>query len=265
MVTTPGAPKAGIFAYWPNRITGIRFLGAVVLFVLLSLEGVSGPLPERGLASLAFWLFVIVAATDVLDGWLARRGNQVTAFGRVADPFVDKILVLGAMVFLAVPWTGPNPVPAGLGRGRCPEPRVPGDRHPRLRGERSGGAFPADWFGKIKMVAQCVAVGAILGRFALAWGVPGSDRVEALVARQPSGRRCVTSVGSGLWLRAQVAQDPASRVRDDGATHSSIWPAPSSRTSATRRWRRAPSAPSVAWRSPGPCRRQLGFPTSGCC
>jgi CDP-diacylglycerol---glycerol-3-phosphate 3-phosphatidyltransferase len=195
MVTTPGAPKAGIFAYWPNRITGIRFLGAVVLFVLLSLEGVSGPLPERGLASLAFWLFVIVAATDVLDGWLARRGNQVTAFGRVADPFVDKILVLGAMIFLAVlPWSKPF-LPAWivvvvLSR----EFLVTG-----IRGyvESLGGAFPADWFGKIKMVAQCVAVGAILGRFAFEWGAAWVGPVEAL-ARGAVWATLLTSVGSGL-------------------------------------------------------------------
>ena len=55
---------------------------------------------------LVFWLFILIAVSDVLDGWLARRGNHITAFGRIADPFVDKVMVLGAMIYLAVcPWS----------------------------------------------------------------------------------------------------------------------------------------------------------------
>ena len=153
----------GIFQHWPNRITALRFLGALGLFAILALHG-SDPVDagaDRSLAQYAFWLFVITAASDVLDGWLARRGNQVTAFGRIADPFVDKVLVLGAMVFLAVmPWSR-SWFPAWivvviLAR----EFLVTG-----IRGyvESLGSQFPADWFGKVKMVTQCSAVGVVLG------------------------------------------------------------------------------------------------------
>ncbi len=194
-MVTHGAPRAGVFAYWPNRITAIRFLGAVVLFALLSLESVAGIHPDRSLVLLAFWLFVTVAATDVLDGWLARRGNQVTAFGRVADPFVDKILVLGAMIFLAVlPWSKPF-LPAWIAVVVLSrEFLVTG-----IRGyvESLGGAFPADWFGKVKMIAQCVAVGAILGRFAFEWGEAWIRPVESL-AHGAVWATLLTSVGSGL-------------------------------------------------------------------
>lgn len=156
----------GVFDYWPNRITALRFVGALALFVILGWLGDHDP-PERGPVRLAFWLFIVTAATDVLDGWLARRGNTITAFGRIADPFVDKVLVLGAMVFLAVmPWSK-NLLPAWvvvvvLSR----EFLVTG-----IRGyvESLGGQFPADWFGKVKMVCQCVAVGIVLGLHAFDW------------------------------------------------------------------------------------------------
>lgn len=91
----------GVFAHWPNRITLLRFLGSLVLFVLFELVGDELDVSKL-YAGLAFWLFIGIAATDYLDGYLARRGNQITSFGRIADPFVDKVLVIGAMVYLAV-------------------------------------------------------------------------------------------------------------------------------------------------------------------
>ena len=154
----------GVFQHWPNRITGLRFVGALALFGILALhvaDGASDLPAHRGMIQAAFWLFIATAASDVLDGWLARRGNQITAFGRIADPFVDKVLVLGAMVFLAVmPWSR-RWFPAWivvviLAR----EFLVTG-----IRGyvESLGLQFPADWFGKVKMVTQCSAVGVVLG------------------------------------------------------------------------------------------------------
>jgi CDP-diacylglycerol--glycerol-3-phosphate 3-phosphatidyltransferase len=153
-----------IFAHWPNRITALRFLGALALFAILALlvdKALDGREANRFLLQSAFWLFLATAASDFLDGYLARRGNQITAFGRIADPFVDKVLIMGVMVFLAVlPWTQ-RWFPAWivvviLAR----EFLVTG-----LRGyvESLGSQFPADWFGKIKMILQCSAVGVVLG------------------------------------------------------------------------------------------------------
>ena len=153
-----------IFEHWPNRITALRFLGALALFAILAIlveKAIDGKEANRLLAQAAFWLFILTAASDFLDGYLARRGNQITAFGRIADPFVDKVLVMGVMVFLAVlPWSQ-RWFPAWvvvviLAR----EFLVTG-----LRGyvESLGRQFPADWFGKTKMVLQCTAVGLVLG------------------------------------------------------------------------------------------------------
>ena len=48
----------------------------------------------------AFVLFVLVAASDWLDGYLARKYGQVTTIGRILDPFVDKVAVCGAYMML---------------------------------------------------------------------------------------------------------------------------------------------------------------------
>lgn len=154
----------GVFQYWPNRITALRFVGALGLFWILAQDEnrVSiGLLIDRSWIRLAFWTFILVAASDVLDGWLARRSNHVTAFGRIADPFVDKVLVLGAMVFLAVlPWSQ-KWFPAWI-------VVVVLSREfliTAIRGyvESLGAQLPADWMGKVKMFAQCFAIGIVLG------------------------------------------------------------------------------------------------------
>jgi CDP-diacylglycerol--glycerol-3-phosphate 3-phosphatidyltransferase len=154
----------GVFRYWPNRITALRFVGALVLFWILAQDesrSIIGRAFETSWSVWAFWTFILVAASDVLDGWLARRGNHVTAFGRIADPFVDKVLVMGAMVFLAVlPWSQAWfpawVVVVVLAREFLVT---------ALRGyvESMGGELSADWFGKVKMFAQCFAVGIVLG------------------------------------------------------------------------------------------------------
>jgi len=165
---------SGVFTHWPNRITAIRFVGALVLFVLFATWGTgAGPLVvEPGwMTQATFWLFVIIALTDYLDGYLARRTGTVSAFGRIADPFVDKVLVLGTMIFLTVmPWSRPwFPtwiVVIVLAR----EFLVTGIRS---YVESLGMSFAADRLGKLKMVAQCLAIGFALGCYAFPWTVIG--------------------------------------------------------------------------------------------
>jgi CDP-diacylglycerol--glycerol-3-phosphate 3-phosphatidyltransferase len=189
--------RKGVFAHWPNRITALRFLGALALFAILDrCERMPGArAADPVLLQWAFWLFIAVALSDILDGWLARRGNVITAFGRIADPFVDKVLVLGAMIFLAVLDWSRAYFPAWvvvvvLAR----EFLITG-----IRGyaESLGQKFPADWFGKVKMLVQCWAVGIVIGLEAFEL----SPQAEA--RWQVAGHACViatlvTSLGSGL-------------------------------------------------------------------
>ena len=183
----------GVFAYWPNRITALRFVGSLFLFAILSVMG--DELDSNLLyASCAFWLFIAIAASDFLDGYLARRGNQITSFGRIADPFVDKVLVIGTMVYLAVmdwsrPWFPAWVVVVIIAR----EFLVTG-----IRGyvESKGLEFPADWFGKVKMVIQCIAIGIVLGLFAFDWPEP-LRKFLTIAAHVFVWGTLLTTVGSG--------------------------------------------------------------------
>jgi len=138
----------------PNLITISRLVLAVVLFVLIYIHG--------------FWitsavLFIFAASTDALDGYVARKYGMITVLGRILDPFVDKIIVGGAFIFLsektvttpdgAVLHSGVNAWMVIIVIGR--EMFVTS-----LRGylERQGCDFSASWSGKLKMILQCVAV-----------------------------------------------------------------------------------------------------------
>jgi len=88
----------------PNLLTVLRLI-AVPVMVLCLFEDHEAQGQWRWIA----WVvFVVAAATDALDGYLARRWEVVSSFGKLADPLADKALVLGALVVLALqsetPW-----------------------------------------------------------------------------------------------------------------------------------------------------------------
>ena len=184
----------GIFKYWPNRITAMRFVGSLVLFVLFALNGTD--LQQMSwYFPICFWLFVVTALTDFLDGWMARRENHITAFGRIADPFVDKVLVLGSMIFLATMEWSRVYFPAWIVvTVLARELLVTG-----IRGyvESLGKEFPADWFGKIKMVVQCFAIGSVTSLDGLPWSETMREMIVVL-SHVLVWATLLTSVGSGL-------------------------------------------------------------------
>ena len=83
----------------PNVLTMLRLV-LVPVFVVLFLKGYK-------MASLA--VFAVASLTDMLDGYLARKLNQITDFGKLFDPLADKLMVLSAMVCHAIagafPWS----------------------------------------------------------------------------------------------------------------------------------------------------------------
>lgn len=142
----------------PNLITLSRLVLAIILFGLIHVGG--------------YWmtatvLFVVAAATDWIDGYIARKYGQVTTLGRIMDPFVDKIIVGGAFLFLLekngateggqIVQSGVNAwmVITVIGREMFVS---------SLRGflEQQGKDFSASFSGKAKMMLQCVAVTACL-------------------------------------------------------------------------------------------------------
>ena len=79
-----------------NKITLGRFAITIVYFVLL---GICGREANTNLLYTAFFLFLAAVVGDGLDGYYARKYHQETNFGRIADPFVDKIMICGSFVF----------------------------------------------------------------------------------------------------------------------------------------------------------------------
>ena len=74
---------------------------AVVFFVLLSQY--SQRLPKPWMLDAAAVMFIVAAATDIVDGYIARKRGLVTSLGRVLDPLVDKMLVCGAFILFVGP------------------------------------------------------------------------------------------------------------------------------------------------------------------
>lgn len=148
---------------WPNRITLSRLVASVALFWLIAVFP-KDDVPHRPLAIWTLILFILVAGTDWLDGYLARRLGQVTTFGRILDPFVDKVVVCGAFIMLL----RVRPVEDVLETWMVVVIVAREFFVNSMRGfmESRGVAFGAAAPGKIKMLLQCFCVGFLLGRVA---------------------------------------------------------------------------------------------------
>jgi CDP-diacylglycerol--glycerol-3-phosphate 3-phosphatidyltransferase len=135
-----------------NRLTMLRVvLAAAVFWAVMSDD------PRWHGAALI--MFVAAIATDWLDGWLARRTNSVSPFGKIADPIADKILVLGTLLALirhkelVIPiWAVFLILMRELTIGGM-----------RLLAAAQGKSISAERSGKVKTVVQCIAVLLMLG------------------------------------------------------------------------------------------------------
>lgn len=95
----------------PNKITIVRIALSVLLLVMLLIPwyslGIEWPKYSVGDVVvdlkyiIAGVIFLVASLSDFLDGYLARKNNQVTDFGKVADAIADKILVNGLLIILA--------------------------------------------------------------------------------------------------------------------------------------------------------------------
>jgi len=86
----------------PNILTYIRIamIPFIIFFLMLSEKSVTGEEVGRWMTLVAFLLFTVAALTDYVDGWLARRFNQITLVGKFIDPIADKLVVLATLVAL---------------------------------------------------------------------------------------------------------------------------------------------------------------------
>ncbi len=134
----------------PNLITGIRFLLAGCLALLLMLE------QSRTIALMAWGLFTLAAGSDWVDGYIARKQGSVTVLGKLMDPLADKILVTTALIML-IP---SGKLPAWLALViLCREILITG-----LRGlaSSSGVVVAASGLGKWKSTVQYLGLGILI-------------------------------------------------------------------------------------------------------
>ncbi|MFU8840359.1 MAG: CDP-diacylglycerol--glycerol-3-phosphate 3-phosphatidyltransferase [Nitriliruptoraceae bacterium] len=134
----------------PNAFTFLRAALVPVILWLLLVDGTTA-------RWWAFWIFTVAALTDTADGWVARRYGTVTPFGQLADPLADKLLVVGVLASLAwvgeVPWWAVVVIVAREVAVTVLRTRLV---------QRLALVMPASHSGKIKAVAQMIAIAAYL-------------------------------------------------------------------------------------------------------
>lgn len=110
-------------------------------------------------------LFVVVVATDALDGYLARHLGQVSELGKFLDPTVDKVLIILTFLALSIinPWLWFATIVIAA--------REVAVTILRIKAQRRGADVAASRSGKLKMVAQSIALALLLAPFPAVWEV----------------------------------------------------------------------------------------------
>ena len=172
----------------PTWITVSRLLAVPLL-----LYGLRSPTIEGRWFMLV--VFLVAAGTDWVDGYLARKLNQVTELGKFLDPLVDKLLVLAPLLALIEL----GQVPAwGVFLILARELTIAGWRvNPNLQG--STAIQGANIWGKLKTVSQIVAIALLIAPLAENWRLP------ALVAFWLSV--ALTLVSGAIYLLPQKQSD----------------------------------------------------------
>lgn len=78
----------------PNLITILRIVAGAILFTAIFYDG--------KITVIRVGWFIVIALTDWVDGWLARKFNARTSWGQLLDPIADKVVLLGAFAFFCV-------------------------------------------------------------------------------------------------------------------------------------------------------------------
>ncbi len=150
-----------------NKITLARiFIVPFIVFLLY--------FPSRLTCFIAFVLFAVASASDMLDGFIARREGLVTSFGKFLDPLADKLLISSVLVMLScLGW-----VPAWITIVIiCRELVVTGLR---AVAADEGIVIAADRFGKLKTILQMLACGPLIIHYPLL-GIPVHELGEILL------------------------------------------------------------------------------------
>ena len=137
----------------PNKLTIFRII-LVPIMVIIPFFGIKTEflgIPVEWL--IMDFIFILASMTDKLDGYLARKNNEVTTFGKFLDPLADKILVLAAMIMLVEMGKLPSLIPIIV---LAREFMVSGYR--LIAVEKGGKVIAASKWGKLKTVTQMLAI-----------------------------------------------------------------------------------------------------------
>ena len=180
----------------PNALTVLRIIMVPLFLVLLLTDGGND-------VTLRWWalvVFLLAMFTDFVDGYLARRNNLITNFGKIADPIADKSLMAAALIGLAIiaelPWWVPVIILVrefGITVLRFFMIRI--------------AVMPASRGGKIKTVLQTAAIGLFLVVFPLSDVVPSvvSD-ILLVVAWVIMAAAIVVTIVTGVDYCVQAAK-----------------------------------------------------------
>ncbi|MCE5191439.1 MAG: CDP-diacylglycerol--glycerol-3-phosphate 3-phosphatidyltransferase [Actinomycetia bacterium] len=168
-----------------NRVTLARILLIPVFLVVLLGEW------PRFIPSSGFWtaakpwiaagIFALVAATDAVDGYLARSRNEVTTFGKFIDPLADKLLVTAALVALV----DLDRLPSWIALVIISRELIVSGL--RMVAVAEGKVIAASAYGKVKTILQIVAIVAFIVK-------------DSPVTSQVAGTTAATALVWGSWL-----------------------------------------------------------------
>ena len=137
----------------PNKLTIFRVILVPIMVIIpfLGIKGNTFGIPTEWI--IVDLIFIIASITDKLDGYLARKNNQVTVFGKFLDPLADKILVLAALIMLVEATKLPAWIPIIV---LAREFLVSGYR--LIAVQKGGEVIAASKWGKLKTVTQMIAI-----------------------------------------------------------------------------------------------------------
>jgi len=139
-----------------NMLTLARIFAVPVIVVLLSLEHTFQTVL---LAYVSAGVFILASLTDMADGYVARRQNLITNLGKFLDPLADKLLISSVLIMLVeLGWVEAWIVVVIV----CRELAVTG-----MRGVAAdkGVVIAADRYGKMKTIAQSMALAPLLAHY----------------------------------------------------------------------------------------------------
>ncbi|MEZ5125765.1 MAG: CDP-diacylglycerol--glycerol-3-phosphate 3-phosphatidyltransferase [Thermoleophilia bacterium] len=171
-----------------NAITIARIL-LIPVFLIVLLSGMPEPYADVGAAA----VFILAAASDKLDGYVARRQQSITTLGQFLDPLADKLLIAAALIALVAQdriaaWVAMVIIVREIAVSVL-----------RTVGVSQGVSIPADRYGKLKTVLQIIYIVYVLlptATMAETIGIPVS--LEPVVEWVLAGLVVIVTLVSGI-------------------------------------------------------------------